>query len=83
MSELRVYHIQNPPAAAVWYDVDSPAKGYQKICELAEADLRNRAIWGNVFGLCVLEDGDWVDWYDDDGDDIDAWAVKEGIADDE
>ena len=83
MSELRVYHIQNPPASAVWYDVDSPTEGYQKIQELAEADLRNRAIWGNVFGLSTLEDGERVDWYDDEGDGIDAWAVKEGIADDE
>ncbi len=80
MSKLHVYHIQNPPAGAVWYDVDSPAEGYQKIEELAAADRRNATIWGNVFGLAVFEDGEWVDWYDDDGDDIDAWAVKEGLA---
>ncbi|KKK48442.1 hypothetical protein LCGC14_3145060 [marine sediment metagenome] len=78
--KLRVYHIQNPPREAVWYDVASPAEGYQKIEELAARDLRNSdIIWGNVFGLTILEDGDWVDWYDEDSDDIDAWAEKEGL----
>lgn len=77
--DLRVYHIQNGPAPATHYDVDSPAEGYRKIEALAEADLDNPAIWSNVFGLSVLEDGEWVDWRDEEGDDIDAWAEKEGL----
>lgn len=80
MSQLSVYHIQNPPGRPIWHPVDSPALGYKRIEALAEVDLHNPAIWGNVFGLCVWEDGEWVEWYDDEGDDIDAWAVKEGIA---
>ncbi len=79
MSKLHVYHIQNPPAKAIRYDVDGPAEGYRKIEALAAADLRNPAIWGNVIGLSVFEDGEWVDWYDDEGDDIDAWAEKKGL----
>jgi hypothetical protein len=27
----------------------------------------------NAGGLQVLEHGEWVDWYDDDGNDIDEW----------
>jgi hypothetical protein len=77
--DLRVYHIQNPPAPATWYDVSNPGEGFGKIMALAAKDLRNPDIWGNVFGLTVFEDGEWVDWYDDDGGDIDAWAEKKGV----
>lgn len=80
MSELRVYHIQNPPAEPVWYNVAGPAAGYIKIEILVQADLRDPDIWGNVFGLCVLEDGEWVEWYDGEGNTLDEWAVKEGLS---
>ncbi len=77
--QLRVYHIQNPPGIPTWYEVNSPAEGIRKIEELAVADLDNRNVWGNVFGLSVLEDGEWVDWYDDEGDNIDDWAEKNKV----
>ena len=77
--KLRIYHIQNPPGEPTWYDVASPLEAIQKIEELANEDLERTDIWGNVFGLCVLEDEKWVDWYDDEGDDIDAWAEKKGV----
>lgn len=80
---LRVWHIQNPPNEPTWYIVDSPAAGARKIAALAEADLHNRAVWGNAFGLSVLEDGDWVDWYDAEGNDLDTWAEKNGVPFDE
>ena len=80
MSEqLRVYHIQNPPGMPTWYEVASPLAGIQKIEALAKEDFERTDIWGNVFGLSVLEDGKWVDWYDDEGDDIDEWAEKQGV----
>ncbi len=80
MSEqLRVYHIQNPPNEPRWYVVASPAEGIRKIEELAAVDLKNRDIWGNVFGLCVLEDGEWSEWYDNEGDNIDDWAEKNEV----
>ncbi len=80
MSEqLRVYHIQNPPGTPTWHDVASPLEGIQKIEALAKEDTERTNIWGNVFGLSVLEDGEWVDWYDDEGDDIDAWAEKHEV----
>lgn len=70
--QLRVYHIQNPPGTPTWYDVTSPREGLQKIEELAAIDLRpNSNVWDNIFGLSVLEDGEWVDWRDNEGDDID------------
>ncbi len=77
--QLRVWHIQNPPAPPAWYEVDSPAAGARKIEELANVDLKNRDVWGNAFGLSVLEDGDWVDWYDNEGNDLDTWAEKHGV----
>lgn len=77
--QLRVWHIQNPPNEPTWYDVSGPLEAIQKIEELAAADLKNRDVWGNAFGLCVLEDGDWVEWYDDECDDIDTWAEKNEV----
>lgn len=41
---------------------------------IAEAELRNDEIISNAFGLCVWEDGEWTEWYDDDtGEDIQAF----------
>lgn len=81
MSEqLRVWHIQNPPAPPTWYEVNSPAEGIRKIEELADLDLKNRDVWGNDFGLSVLEDdGEWVDWCDEEGNNIDEWAEKNEV----
>lgn len=77
--KLRVYRIVNYPAPATHYDVGSVTEGWEKIEWLTRADLLNPAIWGNVMGLQVLEDEEWVDWYDEDGDDIDGWAEKKGL----
>lgn len=73
---LSVWHVKNPPAEPAWYPVNSPAEGYQKIQSLAYADLLDDTIIANAIGLCVLEDGEMVDWYDDGGNDIDAWAEQ-------
>lgn len=79
---LEVYHIQNPPNTPTWYPVASPLEAIQKIEELAKKDMEpDSKIWGNVFGLCVLDDddGERSDWRDDEDDDIDAWAEKHGV----
>lgn len=74
---LSVWHIQNPPAEPTWYPVNSPAEGYRVIQELAAADLMNTAIIANALGLCILEGEDMVDWYSEEGDDLDTWADRE------
>ena len=75
--DLRVCHIQNPPSPATWYDVKSPSEGLGVMNELAKRDLRpSSGIHSNMIGLFTYEDGDWVDWYDDEGDDIDEWHEK-------
>ncbi len=73
---LSVWHIKNPPAEPTWYPVNSPAEGYRVIQELAAIDLRDETIICNALGLSVLEDGDRVDWYSEEGDDLDTWADK-------
>lgn len=73
---LSVWHIQNPPAEPTWHPVLSPAEGYRKIQELAFIDLKDDTIFANAIGLSILEGEDMVDWYDEEGDDIDAWAEK-------
>lgn len=77
--DLRVYHIQNPPASPIWHDVETPRAGFDLMNELARRDMRPEAhVESNVIGLNVYEDGDWVDWYDDEGDDIDQHAERQG-----
>jgi len=74
--DLRVWHIQNPPDEPKWHDVKTPEEAVSLIDKLAQQDLANPRIWGNAISLAVYEDGDWVEWYDDEGDDIDAFAEK-------
>ena len=47
-----------------------------KLDELTKADLANPCVTDNVGGLEVFEigqahNGEWVEWYDEDGEDID------------
>jgi hypothetical protein len=35
--------------------------------------------YSNAGGLSVYEDGEWVDWYDDDGNDIDSPDIRVGL----
>jgi len=80
MTKLRVYHIQNIPNRATYHDVATPTCGWRKIVELTQADLReDSGVTSNVMGLEEFLDGEWVEWYDDEGYDIDEWADKRGL----
>lgn len=71
---LRVFNIINPPNRGSFYPVSSPQHAYNLIERMAKAQLEMNSIHSNVFGLEVFEDGEWSDWYSEDGDDLDAWA---------
>lgn len=71
--DLAVWRIVNPPAKARHFAVPTPAVGAFFIQALSIADLGNGDIFSNVMGLNVYEDGEWIDWYDDDGEDIENY----------
>lgn len=70
MKKLRVWNVINPPRTPNYHDVNSPNEAVAKINELAAEQLKDDAIFANAFGLEVFEDGEWSEWYSEDGEDI-------------
>ena len=67
----RVWNVVNPPSRPYHVVVPDVLTGARIIKRMADRQLRNRNIWGNAFGLEVYRDGDWEEWYDDEGEDVD------------
>jgi hypothetical protein len=80
--DLRVWWIPQVPMPQFWVDVSSPADAKRILSILGDYDAfqlthRVKPDYCNVGGLCVFEDGEWVDWYDPEtGDDIDQWRPE-------
>lgn len=75
-TQLRVWWIPQVPGAPFLVPVDSLKEAKLILKTLAEYDqfqLDNRIKpdYCNAGGLSVLEDGEWNDWYDEEGRDID------------
>lgn len=68
---LRVWWIQNPPAKPELYPVQSTDEAIAKLKELEERDLREPSVISNAGGLEVFEGGEWGEYYDEEGRDID------------
>jgi hypothetical protein len=73
-TEYRVWYCPNFPGEVIHFYVSSPKEGADKINEQSKKDLHNKNIYQNAFGLEVFEDGEWCEWYDENGDDIDTLA---------
>jgi hypothetical protein len=76
--DLRVWWIVNPPAEGdntFYLPVDTPDEAIERIDETAAALLQVEECWGNVFGLEVWNDYKWEEWEDDEGRNIDDYAV--------
>jgi len=71
MQKLRVWNIVNPPASPSFYPVFSIAQARSLINSLADAQLCDRKVICNAFGLETLENGQWTEWHDDSGNSID------------
>jgi len=65
--DLRVYNIKNPPNEGDLYPVKDIYHAKKLIEALADSQLLQPEITSNVFGLEVYEDGEWMDWWDDEG----------------
>jgi hypothetical protein len=72
--ELRVWWVTNPPRKPRYYPVSSPEAAAKLLDEIAQKELKDRWIISNAGGLEVFEDGEWIDWMDKDGNDIDQWS---------
>ncbi len=77
--DLAVWWITNPPAEPTWTPVASPKEGYELITREANRQLQDATIHSNAMGLCAWDGEDWEDWCDDEGDDLNAWAAKQGL----
>lgn len=80
--DLKVWWVPQVPGKAFEMSVSSPEEGARITDILARYDLfqyehRIKPDYSNAGGLVVYEDGEWIDWYDEDtGDDFDEWARR-------
>lgn len=68
---LRVYNIINPPSEAKFYPVNDIQHAKELIDSMAQSQLLDDVIFANAFGLEVFKDGEWIEWNDDEGRDLD------------
>ena len=61
-----------------YYKVSSVEEAIEKIKELTEEDLKNEDIIANACGLEIFENGEWSEYYDEEGRDINE-IMEEGI----
>lgn len=50
--------------------VESVAEAQELLKQLADRDLANDAVIANAQGLEVFEDGEWCEWFDEEGRDV-------------
>lgn len=80
--DLHVWHIPQVPMEAFYVPVATPQEGKCVMAILAEYDLFQyhnnvKPDYSNAQGLEVFEDGEWVTWYDEDGNGLDDLEINE------
>lgn len=68
---LRVWNIINPPSDPILYPVEDIEHARKLMDSLIESQLLDHRVHTNAFGLQVFEDGEWIEWSDEEGRDID------------
>ena len=74
--DLRLWWIPQVPGKPFYHNVKNPEEARLILDTLGDYDWfleahGHRVDYSNAGGLEVFEDGEWVEWYDDDGNDID------------
>ncbi len=69
--KLRVWWIRNVPNKPTLYPVSSIKEALAKLGELEAKDLTDSSITSNAGGLEELVDGEWEEYYDEVGRNID------------
>lgn len=80
--KLHVWWIPQIPMKPFCVDVRTPREGKLLLTTLADYDIFQfenniKPDYSNAGGLNVLEDGEWCDWYDEDGRGIDEIELDE------
>jgi Superinfection exclusion gene product 17 len=70
--QLRVWHIANPPGKMFQKTVKSIGEAKVLLNLLADYDsyLGDDLIYANAQGLEIFDQGEWVEWHDENDDDI-------------
>jgi len=74
--ELRIWHIPLVPGTPFHVSVETPHEAAKLLQVLADYDQFRyehyiKSDYSNASGLEVYEDGEWCEWYSDDGENID------------
>ena len=80
-NKLRAYRIANIPRRnnhhTIYRTVKNPEEAFDFINRWAERDLKNESVEFNAFGLEEFIEGQWQEWYNEEGQDI-IDVMKEG-----
>ena len=76
-NKMRVWWIPQVPGKPFHVETDSVSDAKRLLHVLAQYDLfqyenKIKGDYANAGGLEVFEDGEWIEWADDEGDDINA-----------
>lgn len=80
--KLRVWWIPQVPMKPFRTEVKSLVEAKLLLNTLAQYDIFQfenniKPDYCNVGGLEVFEDGEWTDWYDEDGESIDNFSLQD------
>ena len=67
---MRVWWSRNVPNRPKYFKVKDIEEAKRTIEELTQEDLKDKSVEDNVGGLEVFENGEWSEYYNDDGQDI-------------
>jgi hypothetical protein len=76
MEKYRAWWVINPPNNPIYTPCNNPDEGRKIIQDEIARQSKEDWIWGNAFGFEVFEDGEWGEWYDENGFDIE-WVSAE------
>jgi len=84
--DLRVWWIPQVPGECFYTPVTSIKEAALLLDMLARYDmfqLKNdiKSDYSNAGGLTVFDNGEWIDWEDDSGEDIDYWMDQNWYTD--
>ena len=68
--KLRVWWITNPPSKAKYYEVNNVKQAIEIIHTLGQKEVNDPTVVSNAAGLQIFEDGEWTEYYDGEGRDI-------------
>jgi len=80
--KLQVWNVINPPNKSSRHNVATITEALTLINTMAQIQLMNPRITSNAFGLEAYDEKEqeWSEWYDEEGNDIDAYHLVNGVA---